>query len=67
MNYICIQFSSFEETQNLLNKIEYGQYEIIIFNKNKVIDDEVISFFESAGFFYNPKTDKFEQTNSVQK
>lgn len=38
-----------------------------IFNKNKVIDDEVISFFESAGFFYNPKTDKFEQTNSVQK
>lgn len=36
MNYICIQFSSFEETQKLLNKIEYGQYEIIIFNKNKV-------------------------------
>ncbi len=36
MNYICIQFSNFEETQSLLNIIEYGQYEIIILNKNKV-------------------------------
>jgi len=36
MNYICIQFSNFKETQSLLNIIEYGQYEIIVLNKNKV-------------------------------
>jgi hypothetical protein len=36
MNYICIQFSNFAETQELLNLIDHGKNEIIILNKNKV-------------------------------
>lgn len=37
MNYICIQFSSFEETQSLLNLIEdLNNTEIVIFNDVKI-------------------------------
>ena len=37
MNYICVQFSNFEDTQSLINKIEVlKNTEIIIFNDSKI-------------------------------
>lgn len=37
MNYICVQFSNFEQTQSILNMIEdLKNAEIVIFNDNKI-------------------------------
>jgi len=37
MNYICVQFSSFEQTQSILNMVEnLKNTEIVIFNESKV-------------------------------
>lgn len=37
MNYICVQFSDFEQTQSILNMVEdLKNTEIVIFNENKV-------------------------------
>jgi hypothetical protein len=37
MNYICVQFSNFEQTQSILNMVEdLKNTEIVIFNENKV-------------------------------
>lgn len=37
MNYICVQFSSFEQTQSILNMVEdLKNTEVVIFNESKV-------------------------------
>ncbi len=37
MNYICVQFSNFEQTQSILNMVEYlKNTEIVIFNDKKI-------------------------------
>jgi len=37
MNYICIQFSNFEQTQSILNMVEcLKNTEIVIFNDKKI-------------------------------
>ncbi len=37
MNYICVQFSNFEQTQTILNMVEdLKNTEIVIFNENKI-------------------------------
>jgi len=38
-----------------------------VIGREKFIENEIILFFESTGFFYDEKTDKFEKERAIQE